>query len=225
MKSNKNIQRGFGRRLMTKLLSRFLPGLIAVISCTSLPAKAELVDINVFHFTQIVVAPVGGPVIYTSSVDSGFIGYDFALDQGSAELNWSTSLFGPSSLHDLVLTRNADNSLHVDGLLDAFSSTNMPVTGDWAVSFDYDDINDVTTYTVTSLPIPGTGESGLLVVNGAAQGLRIDFTGQFSYLAFVFNDPLPIQTVPLPAALWLLLSGIGVILFSGRRLQFTSQAA
>ena len=100
--------------------------------------------------------------------------------------------------------------------MDLYGTVNNLFSGSWVFDYNYDDVSDVTIFGISSLDSDGDGISGVQLTDGAFAGYTLDFNGEVSFLAYVDN-PFPTYATPIPGALWLLISGLVLLVGISKR--------
>jgi len=120
------------------------------------------------------------------------------------------------SLYNMTITETSYGSLLMTAQMDSLGATNVNVFADLIVDYNYDAINDITTFTLSTLDTNNDGVPGGIITSSGFAGLSLDINGSASALGFAEN-PFPTY-VPVPAAVWLFASGlIGLAGFARRK--------
>ena len=186
--------------------------LIASCSLLSFTAQAELVNVGYDDFVTHnlnITSPADGGVTAGSEITQWTFLYDNVTGIGTLSIDASFSLLGAASISNASVTTNADGSMSVVGNL-AFADTSLGssfFSGKMAVDVTYDDPSQVTIFTFSPLNTTGAYD-GFLLQSGAFAGSLLDFSVTSSLLAII-ESPFPAYSpVPLPPAMWLMLSGL-----------------
>ncbi len=190
--------------------------LIASCSLFSFTAKSELVNVGYDNFATHnlnIVSPADGNVTAGSEITQWTFLYDDVTGIGTLSIDASFSLLGAASISNASVTTNADGSLAVAGSLE-FTDPSLGssvFSGKMVVDVTYDDTSDVTIFTFSPLNTTATYD-GFLLQSGAFAGSLLDFSVTSSLLAII-ESPFPAYSpVPLPPAMWLMLSGLASLL-------------
>ena len=154
----------------------------------------------------------------TSLITSGSLSYEDTDGSGFLNINSSSALHGNMQINNAALTTNNDGSLHVTGAIDFLTlGSSASFFGDIAITANWDEFNDVTTFEFGPIAFTGSNHNGLFITDGLFAGDLLEFYASSSLLAYVDN-PFPVYSpVPVPAALWLFASGlIGLAGFAKR---------
>jgi len=154
-----------------------------------------------------------GVIIDTAIITNWSLTYDDVTDSGSFTLTATPSRL-PSLLQitGTSVFANANGSLRIQGEASTGGFSPVSFSGDAVVTVDNDFSDQLTLFTLSLLEVPNTSQKGFLVT-GASVGLpfleaAVDFEVA-SGLSSAVESPFPVFTpVPVPAAVWLLGSGL-----------------
>lgn len=166
----------------------------------------------------------GGALLDTGIITNWSLSYDDVTDDGELIITaFLTSAPSSSSAFEVTstsLSANANGSLRVVGGVNVEGFGVVPFSGDIAVTVDTDFVEQTTLFTLNLLEILNTDQKGLLIETGLV-GSPFDIAANFelfSGLSSIVDNPFPIySSVPVPAAVWLLGSGLLGLVAMGRK--------
>lgn len=166
----------------------------------------------------------GGALLDTGIITNWSLSYDDVTDDGELIITaFLTSAPSSSSAFEVTstsLSANANGSLRVVGGVNVEGFGVVPFSGDIAVTVDTDFVEQTTLFTLNLLEILNTDQKGLLIETSLV-GSPFDIAANFelfSGLSSIVGNPFPIySSVPVPAAVWLLGSGLLGLVAMGRK--------
>ncbi|VAW61595.1 hypothetical protein MNBD_GAMMA08-629 [hydrothermal vent metagenome] len=168
---------------------------------------------------SIVLNDTDNNAAFSSPITEGSFTYDTALGTSSGSINVLNEIDQSNVfLHDMNITETSYGSLFLNAQMHYLGVSDVNVLVELIVDYNYDEINDVTTFALSTLDTDNNGVPGVQIVGSDFAGLSLDINATMSALAFVENDFPVYSPVPVPAAVWLFSSGLFALIgFSKRR--------
>lgn len=136
--------------------------------------------------------------------------------QGTATMASPNTFFGYNwTAHNITLQMTGPNTVHADMLFDWGVNPNIHATADFQLM---PSLTHLGGFDVTTLDGDGDGIQGNAMDNGPFVGFNATFNG----LATVSGGTLNTSAIPVPAAAWLLGSGLAGLLGFARKRAFPS---
>lgn len=184
----------------------------ASILVMSTSVNATLINVGYDTFND----PVLNAVNYfseerpmTSSITNWSLLYEDTDGTGSLSISSTSTAIGNMEINNASLTTNNDGSFHVTGTINFLDlGTSSSIFGDMFVTANWDDFNQVTTFEFLPTVFAGSIHNGLLMSEGPFAGDLLEFQVSSTLLAIVDNPFPSYSPVPVPAAVWLLGSGL-----------------
>lgn len=146
-------------------------------------------------FTMLSAA---GAVVGTDPALTGTMQMDMGSGSGSAAINPSTTFFGYTwTAHNITLTATGPGTVQANMLFDWGTTANITVSVDFAMA----PIGPMT-FSITTLDGDADGIAGNAMNNGPFSGFNATFGGTATVTS------VDAGTIPVPAAAWLLGSGL-----------------
>lgn len=148
---------------------------------------------------------------------TGLIEFDFETGLGSAEFSQLTTPFFGNYFffHDTVLSGNSDGTINVNGLMDWGATTDIHFDFTWKI-VELVELSDPVGGTsdlglrVVTLDGDGDGIAGTAMTDGPFTGFSMTMDGMWIGMDLygIWEPPPPYNPVPVPAAIWLFMTGI-----------------
>ena len=192
---------------------------LAVVMVKSVSAgtifSTPLHDGGQFSITPLFEGGIHG----SGTTTDGWIYYDESTGQGTFDLTATVDMLGLVEIYNTSITTNTNGSLHLDGWVRFGDpdATGYQVFGDMIVSYEYEWEGDYTVFTFSPIAYAGLDQDGLFMPDGPFAGHVLDFEVLSSFLAYEGNPFPQYAAVPLPAAVWLLISGLSLLMLGAGR--------